>query len=174
MSSVQEYSLPLNVTEVILMVNLDLRSFSFSVGLVVGHLGFCPKYRKKLFASEEIKARFFGLCRDVEERHHQKYGIRIHELGVIEDHVHMVVESGMNLSPSKLMQLFKGYTSKVLFEEFPHLRKYPYFWGGSMWSRGHYYKTTGPANYNAVRDYVRKQKEHHDRTQAKITSYLGS
>ena len=156
------------------MVNLDLRSFGSSVGLVVGHLGFCPKYRKKLFAQEGIKARFIELCWEVAERHRERYGIRIHELGVIEDHVHMVVESGMDCSPSKLMQLFKGYTSKVLFEEFTHLRKYPYFWGGSMWSRGHYYKTTGPASYNAVRDYVRKQREHHDRGQAKITSYFGS
>jgi len=95
-------------------------------------------------------------------------------LGIIEDHVHMVVESGMNCSPSKLMQLFKGYASKVLFEEFPWLREYPYFWGGSMWSRGHYYKTTGPASYNAVRDYVRKQREHHDKSQTKIVSFLGS
>jgi len=51
-----------------MMVNLDLRSFGSSVGLVVWHLGFCPKYRKKLFAHGQIKERFLGLCRVVEER----------------------------------------------------------------------------------------------------------
>ena len=51
------------------MVNLDLRSFSSSVGLAVGHLRFCPKYRKKLFAHTEIKERFVELCREVEARH---------------------------------------------------------------------------------------------------------
>ena len=156
------------------MVNLDLRSFGSSVGLVVGHLGFCPKYRKELFADEEIKERFIELCRDVEERHSEKYGIRVHELGVACDHVHLVVESGMGCSPSKLAQLFKGYTSKVLFEEFPRLRRWPYFWGGCLWSEGHYYKTTGPARYDDVRDYVRRQKEHHDRSQTKITSFFVS
>ena len=135
-------------------------------------MGFCPKYRRKLFAHSEIKERFIELCREVEERHHGKYGIRVDELGVIDDHVHMVVESGMNCSPSKLAQLFKGYTSKVLFEEFPWLRRRPWFLGGCLWSEGHYYKTTGPANYNTVRDYVRRRKEHHDRSQTKITSYL--
>ena len=80
----------------------------------------------------------------------------------------------MGCSPSKLVQLFKGYTSKVLFEEFPWLRKWPYFWGGSLWSEGHYYKTTGPVNYSAVVNYVKKQREHHDKSQTKITTYFGS
>jgi REP element-mobilizing transposase RayT len=62
------------------MQNLDLRSYGSSVGLIVGHLGFCPKYRKELFAREDIKERFIELCHDVERRHYEKYRIRIHEL----------------------------------------------------------------------------------------------
>lgn len=152
------------------MKNLDLCSFGSSVGLVVGHLGFCPKYRHKIFSHGEIKARFVELCNEVQERHNRRYRIRIRELGIIEDHVHMAVESGMDCSPSKLAQLFKGYTSRKLLEEFPWLRQ-KYFWGGSLWTKSHYYASTGVTDYNTVSDYIKRQKEHHDKTQTKITSF---
>ncbi len=134
------------------MDDISVRKFASSVGLVVGHLGFCPKYRNKIFTHEEIKKRFVELLHEVEKRHYAKYKIHIHEIGVDVNHAHAIVKSGMNCIPAKITQLFKGYTSKKLFEEFPWLRR-RYFWGGKMWTKSHYYKTTGPANYNVVRNY---------------------
>jgi len=154
---------------------MELKAYASSVGLVIGHLGFCPKYRHDIFKHEEIKERFIELVWEVEERHKGEYKIKIHEIGVGPNHAHIIVESGMNCSPAKITQLFKGYTSKKLFEEFPWLRK-RYFWGGKMWTKSHYYKTTGPANYQTVRDYVRNQEKKHmdERNQRKITNFMSS
>ena len=154
---------------------MKIERYASSVGLVVGHLGFCPKYRHKIFRNEEIKERFVELLYEVEERHKEEYKIQIDEIGVYEDHAHIVVRSGMNCSPAKLTQLFKGYTSRMLFKEFPWLRK-KYFWGGKLWTKSHFYVSTGYADYNTTKNYVKNQTKKHEeeRNQTKLTGFLAS
>src|ERR1051325_6519429 len=53
---------------------------------------------------------------------------------VMPDHVHMCSESDPGIAPARLVAQFKGYTSRVLRQEFQHLRsQLP-----SLWSRSYY------------------------------------
>ena len=151
---------------------MEVEHYASSVGLVVGHLGWCPKYRKKLFAHKEIKDRFIELLYEVEHRHKGKYGIRVDEVGVDEDHVHLVVRCNMSCSPTKLVWLFKGFTGRMLLREFPWIRK-KYFWGcKGIWTKSHYYASTGTVDYKTVRNYVRRQGNiGDDPQQTKLTNF---
>ena len=52
---------------------------------------------------------------------------------VARDHVHVFVGYRPNQDVSQIMQWLKGISSRVLLQEFPHLRKI--FWGRHFWAR---------------------------------------
>ena len=81
-------------------INSDLKIMNSGIGFL------------SLWQTPYPRSRF--LLHEVEERHREKYKIQIDEIGIYENHAHMVVKSGMNCSPAKLTQLFKGYTSRML------------------------------------------------------------
>ena len=61
-------------------------------------------------------------------------GATIHALEVMPDHVHLFVESDPTFAPAHIAAQFKGYTSRVLRPEFPHLRsRLP-----TLWSRSYF------------------------------------
>ena len=72
------------------------------------------------------------------------------------DHVHLFVESDPTLAPSHLAAQFKGFTSRVLREEFPSLvSRLP-----TLWSRSYYVGSVGHVSEKTVRDYIENQKRH--------------
>ena len=78
----------------------------------------------------------------------------LHTLEVMPDHVHMFVESDPGMAPAKLAAQFKGYTSRILRQEFRHLRsQLP-----SLWSRSYYIRLGGPRLGSTVRRYIENQK----------------
>ena len=54
---------------------------------------------------------------------------------VAADHVHMFVSYRAQLAISKLVQQLKGTSSRVLLQEFVHLRKL--YWSRHFWARGY-------------------------------------
>ena len=80
--------------------------------------------------------------------------VTLHTLAVMPDHVHMFVESDPGMAPAKLAAQFKGYTSRVLRQEFRHLRsQLP-----SLWSRSYYIGSVGQVSEATVRRYIEGQK----------------
>ena len=79
----------------------------------------------------------------------------IEELNVQIDHVHMVVQLRPDISISKVVQLFKGKSSKIIREEFPELREF--FWGKSFWCDGYFVETVGKVNLDTIKAYVQNQ-----------------
>jgi putative transposase len=113
------------------------------------HLVFCPKYRKAVLqgpVAERLKAL---LALKADELH-----VTLHTLEVMPDHVHLFVESDPGMAPTKLAAQFKGYTSRVLRQEFRHLRsQLP-----SLWSRSYYIGSVGHVSEATVRRYIEHQK----------------
>lgn len=70
-----------------------------------------------------------------------------------QDHVHLFVNSLPLYSPAQLMHRIKGYTAKVLREEFPDLMKLP-----SMWTRSYFCGTAGNVSGATIKKYVENQK----------------
>ncbi len=78
----------------------------------------------------------------------------MHTLEIRPDHVHLFVESDPRLSPSHLATQFKGYTSKVLRDEFSWLRsRLP-----SLWSQSYYVGGVGTISAATVKKYITQQK----------------
>lgn len=113
------------------------------------HLVFCPKYRKAVLGGQ-VEVRLKALLRAKAE----ELGITLHALEVMPDHVHVFVESDPSLSPAKIAAQLKGYTSRILRQEFRLLRsQLP-----SLWSRSYFIGSVGRVSEATVQRYIAEQK----------------
>ena len=116
------------------------------------HLVFCPKYRKPVLVGA-VETRLKALL----DAKAQELKVTLHTLEVMPDHVRMFVASDPGLAPTKLAAQFKGSTSRVLRQEFRHLRsQLP-----SLWSRSYYIGSIGHVSEATVRRYIEHQKGRH-------------
>ena len=70
----------------------------------------------------------------------------IHALEVMPDHVHLFVESDPTRCVAEIVNRLKGYTSRVLRQEYPSLRsRLP-----TLWSRSYYAGTVGHVSATTV------------------------
>lgn len=72
------------------------------------------------------------------------------------DHVHMLVSCPPTIAPAKLVQYIKGRSSRMIQDEFPHLKKR--YWGQHMWGRGYFCATVGSVTEETIRQYIANQK----------------
>jgi putative transposase len=115
------------------------------------HLIWVTKYRYHVLKGEiAIRARELirqtCLSRDV----------TIVQGSIGKDHVHMLVSCPPTLAPAKLVQYIKGRSSRMIQEEFPHLKKR--YWGQHMWGRGYFCATVGTVTEEIIRQYIANQK----------------
>ena len=82
-------------------------------------------------------------------------GVTILKGNVGKDHVHILVSCPPSLSPSKIMQYIKGRSSRMLQDEFPHLKKR--YWGRHLWARGYFCATVGTVTEEMIRQYIENQ-----------------
>jgi putative transposase len=90
------------------------------------HLVWVPKYRKPVLTGE-VAIRVRDLIRQIAAEHE----LEIVSGKVARDHVHVFVSYRPHQQVSQIMQWRKGISSRVLLQEFPHLRKK--FWGRHFW-----------------------------------------
>ena len=84
-------------------------------------------------------------------------GWRIEELSVTRDHIHMMVQVGPEESLSRVVQIFKGGTSRILRQEYPELEEF--LWGDSLWGDGYFAETIGVSDEQMIRRYIREQND---------------
>ena len=114
------------------------------------HIVWLPKYRKRILKghiAERLKELFVE-CADVNRW-------KIEELNIQEDHIHLVLQFKPDVSISKMVQLFKGKSSRIIRKEFPELKEF--YWGNSFWSDGFFAETVGRLNLQAIKNYVKNQ-----------------
>ena len=93
------------------------------------HITWIPKYRKRVLKG--------AIAKRIEELLHECAEVnnwRIDELNVQPDHIHMLVQLVPSISISKMVQLFKGKSSRIIRQEFPSLEEF--YWGDSFWGDG--------------------------------------
>jgi len=118
-----------------------------TVHLVVYHIIWCPKRRRKVLVGA-IKARFEQLLCEVASEH----GWTILELAIQPDHVHVFLRGDPYTAPSDIARLFKGRSSRVLREEFPELLKLP-----SLWTHSFFVSTEGLVSAETIQRYIERQ-----------------
>ena len=80
------------------------------------------------------------------------------EVGTDGDHVHYLVQSTPEHSPTELVRLIKSITAKRIFAEHSEVKKK--LWGVEFWSDGYFVSTEGKFNSERViKEYVKNQEK---------------
>jgi len=72
------------------------------------------------------------------------------------DHIHIHVSSPPELSPSKIAQYVKGRSSRLIQQEFPHIRKR--YWGKHLWARGYFCASIGKVTEKMITAYIEQHE----------------
>ena len=116
------------------------------------HIVWITKYRRKVLTGN-LKERLQMILLQVCEQNN----IIILKGKVMEDHVHLMVSCTPKISVSKIIQLMKGRTSKMLQDEFPNIKKK--YWGQHIWGTGYFVRTVGAVTEEMIRNYVESQND---------------
>lgn len=126
------------------------RRYSSSVCNINYHFVWCPKYRKKVLISpfkESLYKLFFSIC--------ESKSWEIIELNIQIDHIHLFLSAPPYDSPTFIVQVLKGISSKELFSLFPELRRI--YWRGGFWSPSYYVGTAGNMSAQTIKRYIQEQ-----------------
>jgi putative transposase len=116
------------------------------------HLVIVMKYRKKILIEPEYISYLCNLIQEIAKR----YEYEIEEVGSDGDHVHILLSAPPRMSPSQIMNIIKSITGRMMFKQFPELRKQ--LWGGELWSDGGFVGTIGQAaGLEHMKKYIKKQ-----------------
>ena len=115
------------------------------------HVVWVPKYRKAVLTGE-VALRVREVIRQIAAEHE----LEIISGKVARDHVHVFLSYRPTQKVSQIMQWLKGTSSRVLLQEFPHLRKK--FWGRHLWGRGYLAVSSGTITDEMVREYIEEQE----------------
>ena len=115
------------------------------------HLIWIPKYRKKVLTGQ-VAIRTRDLLRQIAMEHE----LEIISGKVSKDHIHMFICYRATQNISKIMQWLKGISSRILLQEFSHLRKQ--FWGRHLWARGYLAVSSGNITDEMIQQYIEEQE----------------
>ena len=113
------------------------------------HVIWCTKYRRKVL-DEAIQERLHHLiCSKQTE-----LDFRVRASDIMEDHVHLILENNPKVPITRIVGLLKSYTSRILRDEFPHLKsRLP-----SLWTRSKFISSVGSVSMQVVKKYIEDQK----------------
>jgi len=122
--------------------------------LLTDHLVITPKFRGRVLKGGvaiecERQIRWTCKCLDV----------KILEMAVSEDHVHLFLQYPPKLSPSRITEKIKSNSSRELRKQFPHLVS----WNkDALWASGCFHGSVGQG-FDVVEKYIAGQKAYRGR-----------
>ena len=126
---------------------MEYRKGSHTVYNIQYHFVWVTKYRYHVLEGE-VRLRVREIIRQICQQH----DLLIEQGHISKDHVHSLVSAQTHMSASQIMQKIKGRSSRVLQQEFPHLKKR--YWGQHIWARGYFCTTVGQVTDQMIRDYI--------------------
>lgn len=113
------------------------------------HIIWCPKYRRKVLVGD-VEIRLKELIHEIAK----ELKVEIIEVETDKDHVHVLAEVDPQFGVNTFIRRVKGRTSRVLRDEFPHLRKrIP-----TLWTNSYFVSTVGGAPLEIVKQYIENQQ----------------
>ena len=113
------------------------------------HVVWCPKYRRKVLVGDvesRLKALVFEISSELQSE--------VIEVETDVDHIHLLVEVDPQFGIANYVRKLKGRTSRILRDEFPHLRKrLP-----TLWTNSYFVSTVGGAPLEVVKHYIQNQQ----------------
>ena len=84
------------------------------------------------------------------------YGWEIIAQGMETDHYHILLCVQPRFAPSKVVELIKSNSARIIFRKFPDVKNR--LWGGEFWADGYCITTVGKAlNTEQVKRYIQRQ-----------------
>lgn len=129
--------------------------YSHSVGVMMLHLEWKPKYAYKMFKKEDQKNLITACIRRAASLHQ----IKIIVISVMPEHIHCEVQVPLSMSAAMALQYLKGLSAKLFFEHNRKARlRYP---KRHLWARGKFAASVGFVQEERVRNYILNQESHH-------------
>jgi putative transposase len=122
---------------------------SQSLSSILVHIIFSTKNRQQMIHHEimqDLHAYMAGISRASDSE--------VHEIGGVEDHVHLLVSLPRTLALSKLVEEIKKGSSKWV-----KMKGSQY--GNFAWQNGYGAFSIGESGYEQLRKYIQSQKDHH-------------
>jgi len=113
------------------------------------HVVWCPKYRRNVI-SDKVDVRLKEIIREVcAERN-----APIEAIETMPDHVQLLVVVDPQYGIHRLVKQIKGRSSRLLRQEFPHLKsRMP-----TLWTNSYFVATTGGATLQIIQRYIENQR----------------
>lgn len=145
-----------------ILIGMEIRVLNHSAYRTEYHIVWVTKYRHRVLNPAKFKARVEEVIRDVAGR---IVGVEVVELNAQPEHVHLVAIIPPKYAVSKVVEIIKSRSAKVMRSEYVWFDK-PYYDTPSFWSVGYFVSTIG-LNEAMIRNYVKYQQKQ-DSGQAKL------
>ncbi len=132
-------------------MNRQINSNRHSVYSLKYHLVVITKYRHKCINSEildELEKIFTRLLNDKD--------CIVLEFGGEKDHIHVLFETPPQIQLSKLVNILKTVSSRLIKKDYEeHLKDY--YWESAFWSKSYCIISTGGATIETIGEYIQNQ-----------------
>ncbi len=130
------------------------RTFYLKVFLSFSNFIFvCPAKYRRVVIDKNIDESIKQICAGIELRYEW---IELLEIGTDKDHVHFLIQSTPDHSPSEIIRTVKSLIARRIFAEHPEVKKQ--LWGGEFWRDGYCVSAVGKnTSENTVRECVKNQ-----------------
>lgn len=129
----------------------DLHYGRTSVYSLQYHLIMVTKYRRGVLTGS-VKAELEELLRSMASQ----FDMKIEEMEIMSDHVHMLVDAAPKYSISSVMKGFKGVSARMLFMHHPEIKSK--LWGGHLWQPSYFAATVSDRSEEQIKEYIRHQR----------------
>jgi len=132
---------------------VELEHNNRSVGQSAYHFVFRSKYNVSVFRHPYSKT----VCENAIKQVAKKHNIKIHEMKIMPDHIHMFVGMPTNISISKAFQLIKGASARIFFKKCTRWKAFFSLDGKRkphLWSPGKFYRSVGSVKADVIEHYI--------------------
>ena len=138
------------------MAKRKLQSSAHSKHLILYHLIFVAKYRRKIFANksfgEDLKNEFIAIAKKYD------FSIDTIELDYSKpDHIHLLARSIPSLSPYQIVRVLKQEANICAWKSYETYLKTFYWKSRHLFTRGYYCCSVGNVSAQQVTEYLETQ-----------------
>ena len=119
------------------------------------HIVWTTKYRYKV-----LRGRIAERARELIRQSCNSMNVNILKGAIGKDYIHILVSCPPSLAVSKLVQLLKGKTSRVLLSENKELKRR--YWGQHLWSSGYFCRSVGNVTRDTIKEYIENQQDEYE------------
>lgn len=115
------------------------------------HIVWCVKYRHKVLLNDVDKR-----LKEILKQIALDNNFEITKMESDNDYIHLLVECSPQHSIPSILKALKGVSARLLFKEFPQLKKQ--LWGGHLWNPSYFVATVSENTETQIREYIQNQK----------------